>query len=153
MMLHATAGTTFAGAFSTLKLKGYSYHDLIKDEDEGDDIVVRCVPVERIAFHAGRSVGPDGPSCNRYSLGLCYVNANDGRDPISERQIMASIERIRQYRAKYPSLKWLLTHYAATVQPDGSYRKSDPRGINVRQIAAETGLIAWKPGYARRFAL
>lgn len=122
IVLHSTAGSTFGGALSTLRLKGYSYHAIIEDQRDQDGEINKCVPDSRVAFHAGVSNGPDGPNVNDYSLGACFVNLNDGRDPVSKSQHEAMVERVVSWCTAYPSIKYLTTHY--WIAP---LRKSDPR--------------------------
>lgn len=98
-------------------------------------------------------MGPDGPNVNRYSIGLSWVNLNDGVQPITGAQLAAAQQLLVILRQGLPSLKWLTTHYAITVRQDGGYRKSDPRGIDVPKLALASGLAAWKPDWAKRFAL
>lgn len=130
VVLHATAGGTFLGAWSTLKLKGYGYHALFpaeRDKDHG--WVIKCVPDSRTCAHAGKSVGPDGPSVNAYSLGASLVNMNDGKDPYSDEQYQASIERVASWVMAYPTIKWITTHY--WVSPG---RKTDPKGFDMSRF-------------------
>ena len=70
--------------------------------------------------------------------GLWCVNAGYGRKELAD---------------AVPSLKWITTHYAITVKRDGSYRKSDPRGCPVENIAWFAGLTPWRPSYASRYSL
>jgi N-acetyl-anhydromuramyl-L-alanine amidase AmpD len=149
VVLHATAGGTLAGAVETLRERGLGYHYLI----EPDGQVWKGAPIARQIGHAGESVGPEGPSVNRYSIGVSWVNLNDGTQEISEAQLAAAEELLVLLRKGLPSLKWLTTHYAITVRPDGGYRKSDPRGVDVPKLARASGLEAWKPDWAKRFAL
>lgn len=144
VVLHATAGSTFAGAFSTLKLKGFSYHAIGEDERETNGKIVKCVPLNRVAFHAGKSFGPHGPNVNNYSVGYSFVNRNDGLDPYSEAQFEACRQWIEEVKKQLP-LKYLTTH--AIISPG---RKTDPRGFPARQMALETRLEFWTPPEAGR---
>lgn len=149
IVLHATAGGTLAGAVETLRERGLGYHYLI----EPDGRMWKGAPIARQVGHAGKSEGPEGPSVNRYSIGVSWVNLNDGIQPITDAQLAAAEALLILLRQGLPSLKWLTTHYAITVRPDGKYRKSDPRGVDVVALAAATGLKAWKPDWAKRYAL
>lgn len=149
VVLHATAGGTLAGAVETLRERGLGYHYLI----EPDGRVWKGAPIARQVGHAGESVGPEGASVNRYSIGVSWVNLNDGIQPITAAQLAAAEELLQVLRQGLPCLRWLTTHYAITVQPDGGYRKSDPRGVDVESLAASAGLRPWKPEWAKRYAL
>lgn len=152
IVLHATAGGSFAGAWSTLRVKGFGYHALICSERDpyGDGAIVKCVPDLRTCAHAGKSVGPAGPSVNSYSLGCSFVNLNDGHDPYSEKQHAAAVERVFTWAMAYPSIEWLTTHY--WVSPG---RKTDPKGYDVLrlltdvnsrlEVAGRPGLRIWRP--------
>lgn len=122
IVLHATAGSTAGGAISTLKAKGFSYHAIVEDQREQDGEINKCVPDSRVAFHAGKSVGPDGPNVNDYSLGASFVNLSDGKDPYSVAQVTAMLERCESWCLAYPTIKHLTTHY--WISPG---RKTDPR--------------------------
>jgi len=142
VVLHATAGSTLGGAVSTLRAKGFSYHYIIEDARNGrDGLVHKCVPVSREAFHAGKSVGPLGSNVNRYSIGVCFVNLNDGKDPYSDAQFESARKLLLELKAANPGLTWLTTHY--WVSPG---RKFDPRGFDVKALAASVGLSLWDGG-------
>lgn len=168
IVVHSTAGRSFVGAWATLLAKGFGYHALIPDEDEfGHGDIIKCVPDSRVCGHAGNSYGPleqaagisnkqnsrrkfiAGTSVNSYSLGISFVNANDGKDTYSEKQHNACVERCVQWALAYPTIKWLSTHY--WVSPG---RKSDPRGYNVEKLVSDINkklegkrepLKIWKP--------
>lgn len=149
VVLHSTAGSTLAGAISTLRERGLGYHYLIDKNGE----IWKGAPTLRQVGHAGESVGPHGPSVNGYSIGVSWVNLNDGEDPLTPAQMESAITLLRELRDGLPDLKWLTTHYAITVETDGSYRKSDPRRVDVVALASATGMQAWKPTWAKLFAL
>jgi N-acetyl-anhydromuramyl-L-alanine amidase AmpD len=148
IVLHSSAGGSVVGSVSWLRLIGLSYTYLI----DRDGTVYKLVPTTRVAFHAGKSVGPEGADVNSYSLGICFAHKNDGVEQITKAQIEACRELIRDLTAAIPSLHWLTTHYAITVKADGSYRKSDPRGFDHMQYVAN-GLTLWKPSFSKTFAL
>lgn len=122
IVLHATAGSTFAGAHATLTLKSLSYHAIVEDQREQDGEINKCVPDTRVAFHAGKSVGPNGPNVNDYSLGASFVNLSNGSDPYSAAQVTAMLDRVESWCLAYPTVKYLTTHY--WISPG---RKTDPR--------------------------
>lgn len=148
VVLHATAGSSLEGAVSTLHVRGLGYHFLVTKAGE----VYKGCAYTRNCGHAGKSKGPDGEFCNGYSIGVSYVHPNNG-SAISEVAINASIELLAALKAAIPTLRYVTTHYALTVQPNGRYRKSDPRNCPVELIASKTGLIPWKPDYALRYSL
>lgn len=149
VVLHSTAGSTLAGAISTLRERGLGYHYLI--DKNGD--VWKGAPALSLVGHAGESFGPNGPVVNRTSIGVSWVNLNDGKDPLTAEQIASAIELLKTLKEALPDLKWLTTHYAITVRPDGSSRKTDPRGADVLALATASGLRAWKPAWAKRYSL
>lgn len=148
VVMHSTAGSSLSGAVSTLRAKGLGYHYLI----EANGAIHKGCATSRNCGHAGASVGPDGANCNGYSIGVSFVHRNDG-SAISEAATAACAALLRALADAIPSLEWLTTHYAITVQPNGSYRKSDPRNCPVEALAAKSGLKPWRPSYATRYSL
>jgi N-acetyl-anhydromuramyl-L-alanine amidase AmpD len=154
IVVHSTAGKSFAGAWSTLLAKGFGYHALLPDEDEfGHGDVIKCVPDSRVCGHAGNSYGPieqaagisnkqnskrefiAKTSVNGYSLGISFVNANDGIDKYSEQQHQACVDRCVEWALAYPSIEWISTHYY--VSPG---RKNDPKGYDMYKLLADINL-------------
>lgn len=138
VVLHATAGSTFSGALQALKARELSYHYIIEDERETDGIVRKCVPYGRVAYHAGKSFGPNGSNVNNYSVGISFVNRNDGVDGYSVLQYKACLELIKQLQKAIPTLRYITTH--AIISPD---RKTDPRNFPIEQMAKDCGLQLW----------
>jgi len=137
VVLHATAGSTFSGAVSALKARELSYHYVIEDQRESDGVVRKCVPYSRVAFHAGESEGPHGSNVNNYSVGISFVNLNDGVDGYSLKQYAACLELIETLKKVLP-LKYITTH--AIISPG---RKTDPREFPIEQMAHDCGLELW----------
>lgn len=135
LVFHATAGGSLGGAISTLKVKGFSYHVLI----DKAGVVWKAVPYTRVAFHAGKSRGPDGFGVNDYSMGICFVNRNDGVDPLTPEQIRAARDYTLELKEVFPSLRWGVTHFGVSWG-----RKSDPRLFDLKAFCAEVGLRPWK---------
>lgn len=154
VVLHATAGSTLDGAVTTLRERGLGYHYLI---DKDGTIWKGCHVMSRTG-HAGNSYGPNEAaaglqrvqnlrhefiedcSVNYYSIGISFVNENDGQHPYTEAQEQAVRNLIRELRAALPSLRWLTTH--AIVSPG---RKTDPRGFDVNSLGKDVGMNIWRP--------
>lgn len=137
IVLHASAGSSLAGAVSTLIKRNLSYHYLI----EKSGSITKCVPASKVAFHAGKSLGPQRENVNGYSIGISFVNKNDGKDPVTIEQYIAARDLIIDLRKQFPELKWVTTHYA--ISPG---RKTDPKPMNLaklRAFAKEVGLSPW----------
>jgi hypothetical protein len=145
VVLHATAGSSLSGAVSWLRLRGLSYHYIV----DKDGSVHKCAPVSRVAFHAGRSIGPEGPDVNRYSVGVSLVNMNNGLDPYPEPQFLSAVRLVAQLFRAEPSLVWLTTH--AWVSPG---RKTDPLGFPAEKCASSASVVCgravrvWRPPVA-----
>ncbi len=139
VVLHATAGSTFKGAFNALKSRELSYHYIIEDQKESDGLVRKLVPYGRVAYHAGDSRGPHGANVNNYSVGISFVNLNDGMDGYSAAQYKACQELIQELKKGLP-LKYITSH--ALISPG---RKTDPKNFPLLQMAADCGLILWRP--------
>lgn len=155
IVVHSTAGTSFLGAWQTLIGKGFGYHAILPDENEfGHGGVVKCVPDGRVCGHAGNSYGPleelkgisrvQGPgsnfvaktSVNGYSLGVSFVNANDGVDKYSEQQHQACVDRCVSWCLAYPSIKWISTHYWVSPR-----RKTDPKGYDMERLLFDVNVL------------
>jgi N-acetylmuramoyl-L-alanine amidase len=148
IVMHSTAGSTLAGAVSALRSRGLGYHYLIEQNGR----IWKGAPTSRNVGHAGESIGPDGPSVNGYSIGVSFVHPNDGT-PLRADQIDAAERLCKVLADAIPSLEWITTHYAITVRPNGTARKTDPRGCPLLAIASHAGLRPWKPAYATRYSL
>lgn len=166
VVLHATAGSTFKGALSALVNQELSYHYIIEDQRETDGLIRKLAPYSRMAYHAGSSYGPHeqaqrishaqypynainrrlgrvgkfvaGTSVNSYSVGISFVNLNDGMDGYSAAQYKAAMELVLELEKVLP-LKWITTH--ALVSPG---RKTDPKNFPVLQLAQDVGLNLWR---------
>lgn len=134
VVLHATAGSSLSGALSALRQRELSYHYLIAKDGK----ITKAVPYTREAFHAGTSFGPEGGSVNRYSIGISFVNRNDGIDPYTQEQLGACRELLKELKLFVPYLRWLTTHRA--IAPT---RKSDPRGLDLHLFTPDCGLEIW----------
>lgn len=139
VVMHATAGGNLSGAISTLRIKGFSYHYLI----DKDGTITKCVPYERVAFHAGVSTGPEGDNVNRYSVGISFVNLNDGKDPITPLQMRAARELVFALKSAIPTIKYVTCHYAISWG-----RKTDPKLFDLQGFASDVHLQPWKESQA-----
>lgn len=163
VVFHATAGSTLSGALDALRKAKLSYHYII----EKDGTVTKCVPLSRVAYHAGNSYGPHeaakgvsrkqfannpinralkrvakfvaGCSVNGYSIGISFVNLNDGKDQITAAQWEAAIDLVAAIRNQHP-IKWITTH--VLVSPG---RKFDPATFRLGQFCLSCGLTPWRP--------
>lgn len=133
VILHATGGETSGGAIGWLRRIGLSYHYVIAK----DGTVTKAVPLSRVAYHAGRSVGWAGPDCNEYTIGVSLVNRNDGKDPYTQEQLQSLTALLQRLRDVDPRIRHLSAH--RIVSPG---RKTDPRNLSLRAIAP-SGYVLW----------
>lgn len=153
IVMHSTAGSSLAGAVSTLRAKGFGYHYLIEKSGK----VWKCAPISRKLGHAGNSYGPReqakgvsrkqshggnfdaGCSVNGYSIGISFVHENNGVTKITAAQMDSAISLVRELHAAMPKIAFVTTH--AIVSPG---RKSDPKPFDLDAFAASVGLHAWR---------
>ena len=136
IVLHASAGASASSSISWLKKIGLSYHYII----ERDGQITKLAPTSRVAFHAGKSVGPQGASVNDYSIGICFANRNNG-EPYTKEQIKAALELVTALRGE--GIKWITTHYL--ISPG---RKNDPYKFDFKSFATWCGVTPWRPNSA-----
>lgn len=127
VVIHATAGSSSAGAISVMVDGNASFHWLVPDEDEEQhgNLVWACAPEARAAWHVRNSrshpdVNGGANRVNHWSLGIEVVNSQI-RDTFSDWQVEASARIVRYCWAKYPNLVHVVSH--AKLDPD---RRSDP---------------------------
>jgi N-acetyl-anhydromuramyl-L-alanine amidase AmpD len=129
LVIHATAGSSSAGAVSVMKktIDPASFHWLVPDEDESQhgQFVWACVPEALAAWHVRNSAfNPDVNAglnrVNHWSLGVEVVNLQVN-DPFSLWQIEATARIARYCWAKYPNLTDVVSH--AKLDPT---RRTDP---------------------------
>lgn len=138
VVLHATDGASGASSINWLRRIGLSYHYVI----ERDGQVTKCVPVGRVAFHAGVSEGPDGADVNRYSVGIAFANWESQGELITQAQVDACKNLVQVLARNIPTLQYLTTHRA--ISPG---RKNDPSRLSLqdRQDIARAGnLQGWR---------
>lgn len=144
IILHSTAGKSAESSISWLRqlalwLKPASYHYIIKS----DGLIIKCVPIERVAFHAGESVGWQGKWCNEYSAGIAFDCYDPDGEALTDAQIKAAKDLCAHLAGAYPNMNWISLH--RIVSPG---RKTDPATLTNRQyeeIARFAGLKRWKP--------
>ena len=131
VVIHATAGSSSAGAISVIKGRSASFHWLVPDENEEQhgQFVWACIPEARAAWHVRNTcshpaVNHGAKRINHWSLGIELVNAQTRGDAFSDWQIAATAQIVRYCWAKYPNLKHIVSH--ARLDPD---RRNDP-GVN-----------------------
>lgn len=132
IVIHATAGSSSAGAVSVMNPppgeQAASFHWLVPDEDEPQHgkFVWACVRERDAAWHVRNSqshpdVNNGQTRANHWSLGIEIVNRQSGGDAFSDWQVAATAQIVRYCRAKYPNLKYIVSH--AKLDPR---RRDDP---------------------------
>ena len=134
VLLHSTAVPDLNATMAVLSKRGLSYHFLV----DRDGVTVQLVDPMFVAFHAGDSNGPQGPACNEYSVGISFVNLNDGVDPYTKAQLASLTSLVDLLRIQIPTLRFLTTHQAVSAP-----RKDDPRNFPIQQCAELCGLEIW----------
>lgn len=127
IVIHATAGSSSAGAVSVMRDGKASFHWLVPDEDEDQHghLVWACAPEARAAWHVRNDrshpkVNGGANKVNHWSLGIEVVNSQ-GNDSFSEWQVDVTARIVRHCWAKYPNLRHVVSH--ARLDPD---RRTDP---------------------------
>lgn len=128
VVIHATAGSSSAGAVSVMRDGRASFHWLIPDEDEKQHgkLIWACAPESLAAWHVRNSafnpaINGGAKKINHWSLGIELVNTQRSSDGYSEWQVDICAQIVKYCWAKYPNLKHVFSH--ATVDP---HRRSDP---------------------------
>lgn len=128
IVIHATAGSSSAGAVATMRNRRVSFHWLVPDENEPQHgaFVWKIVPEARAAWHVRNQAShPDvnggAQRVNHWSLGIEIVNSQTPSDSFSNWQIQATAQIVRYAWAQYPNLKHVVSH--AKLDPR---RRSDP---------------------------
>jgi N-acetyl-anhydromuramyl-L-alanine amidase AmpD len=129
VVIHATAGSSSAGAVSVMKktTDPASFHWLVPDEDEPQhgQFVWACVPEAKAAWHVRNAafhddVNDGAKRINHWSLGIEVVNLQRN-DPFSAWQVEATARIVRYCWAKYPNLVHVVSHAKLD-----SGRRTDP---------------------------
>ena len=128
VVIHATAGSSSAGAVSVIHARRASFHWLVPDEDEpqhGSFVWATCHE-SRAAWHVRNSlthpkIWNGRNKINHYSLGIELVNVQRSSDEFSDWQVDATAAIVRYCWAKYPNLRHVVSH--AMLDPG---RRTDP---------------------------
>lgn len=163
IVIHYTAGRSLSGAINALYAKDLAYNFII----DLDGKIYKCVGYTRQCGHAGSSYGPHeeakgvnktqypntkenraasrvgkfvaGCSVNSYTIGISLVNPNDGTPPTAA-----------QAKALY-DLVWALKgdstlplQYITGHKDVSPGRKTDPKGLDLQQLADAVELTYWK---------
>jgi N-acetylmuramoyl-L-alanine amidase/AmpD protein len=94
-----------------------------------DGTVVQLVPVEKRAWHAGKSRLQGVEHVNDFSVGIELVNRNDGVEPYPEVQVQAAAGIVRLLRSRYAIPDDRIVSHAEVATPPG--RKTDPIGLDL----------------------
>lgn len=131
VVIHATAGYATEHAVDTWKDKKGSAHWIVPDENEPQhgNFVWATVAESKAAYHVRDKINYEqylgvGPKVNNRSLGIEIVNTQNVQnysDPFSEWQIEATAKIVLYAWAKYPNLKYVISH--AKLDPS---RRMDP---------------------------
>lgn len=136
VVLHGTAGSSASGAISWLRQIGLSYHYIIASDGQ----ITKLVPVTRVAFHAGQSVGPDGLNVNNYSIGIAFDT--DEREPLTVSQVTACTSLLQELARNMSDLEFLTCHRDISWP-----RKTDPAQMTravMDRMADRSGLSVWR---------
>lgn len=105
-----------------------SYHLMIGR----NGAVYFVVPPERTAWHAGVSALDGESNVNRFSIGLCLSNRNDGEEPFPAAQVAAAVEVAVLCCRHFQIPVERITTHALIAQPKG--RKTDPKGLDLARF-------------------
>jgi N-acetylmuramoyl-L-alanine amidase len=137
IFLHATVGN-WAGSLSHLcnpgGLNPVSINYLIGESGE----YARLVPDEERAWHAGLGFWEGITDMNTWSVGIEFVNRNDGRDPFDAPQLAAGAEIAAAVCTRYHILpiRSNFVQHLEYARPLG--RKSDPAAFPIDKFIAMT---------------
>jgi N-acetyl-anhydromuramyl-L-alanine amidase AmpD len=129
VVLHATAGGSYAGARAAYVTRGVSAHYTI----DTDGTIYRNVPEERIAWHAGQSQWGQLRDLNRHSIGIELVGLNRPDSLYPEIQVKAATELVVDICRRHSlDERSVVTH--AMVSPG---RKTDPANFTAFHLVLE----------------
>jgi N-acetylmuramoyl-L-alanine amidase len=124
IVLHATGPGSLRGVLEWVCTPSskVSYHGLIA----ADGTYYNLVSPDRAAWHAGVSEWNGVQNINGLSLGLAFVNPNDGVIPLTPQQIAVAKGVIQYWRQQYATIEDIATH-GMVARPRG--RKTDPDAV------------------------
>lgn len=130
IVLHADASSTVAASLDWCRRpeSKVSYHVLIGRR--GD--VYQLVPMERRAWHCGRSSWDGVSDCNDYTVGVCLSNRNDGVEPYPLAQLQAAATACAALCQHFQIPVTRITSHAEVATPKG--RKTDPKGLDLAEF-------------------
>lgn len=147
VLLHATADRgSESGAESWMQSPASQVSAHLHIRRSG--AIVRLVPDEYRAWHAGRSEWRGEPDVNDFSLGWELANRNDGREPYTDAQYEAVALAAAHYARQGLPLFCFASH-ASVARPIG--RKNDPLGFNWYRFTARVNDLL-QPSAAPRCA-
>lgn len=151
VVLHADASGSARGSAiwcCTPKAKNpnpVSYHAI----GERDGTLYALVASELRAWHAGHSAFAGRANVNDFSIGYCFSNRQDGKEPFTSEQLETGALVIAGWMARYPAitLARIVTHEAVAT-PKG--RKHDPGPLfpleQFRALVAQTAGLSLGTG-------
>lgn len=143
IVLHADAASRIDSSMDWVRRaeSKVSYHVMIGR----NGAIFSVVHPDRAAWHAGQSVLDGERFANRFSVGVCLSNRNDGVEPFPVSQLGAAADVCTVLCGWYDiPVERITTH--ALVSPG---RKTDPRGLD---LAAFRQMVADRLGAAPRAA-
>ena len=99
--------------------------------------IVQMAPIEKRAWHAGRSALDGERHVNDFSVGIELVNRNDGIDPYPQAQLEAAAAVIRRLRERHAIPDCRIVSHAEVALPAG--RKNDPLGLDLDRLRGLCG--------------
>ena len=105
--------------------------------------IVQHVLDRNRAWHAGRSAWKGRDNLNDFSIGVEFINLNDGLDPYPEAQHEAAVRLVAFLVDKYDiALDDIVAHYDVADPPG---RKTDPRGYDMERLRREVAEVTGRP--------
>lgn len=132
IVLHATVGEAGPSLSWLVNPKAdASTHYLI----DRDGIVYQMVAEKHRAWHAGRSSYNGKIDFNSFSIGIEFVNRNDGVDVFGPAQLSAGHDLCAYLIDKYEEItrEWIVTHRMISEHLTG---KTDPLGFPFEEFVA-----------------
>jgi N-acetyl-anhydromuramyl-L-alanine amidase AmpD len=99
-----------------------------------DGRVVQMVPIEKRAWHAGKSVFNGQNNVNHFSVGIEMVNLNDGNDPYPDEQYHAVAGIIRFLRSRFDIPDSSIVSHQQVATAAGRSDKTDPLGFDFTKV-------------------